>query len=690
MVSEVSLDFETFSEIDLRVHGLDRYSRAAEVLMCAYRFDGGQQLFWQRSDGPFPRALAEALEDPHVLKWAFNAQFERVIALRALNLRITVEGWRCTQALAYMQSFAGGLEEIGAQIGLPLDKMKSKEGKRLIKMFCGPQRVTKRQTRRIRDDFTDPTDWEEFCRYCQQDEVSETAMRRRLIQYPVPPQEWRLYELDQIINDRGLPVDLDFVRGSIEIARRRTDELVAEMREITGLLNPNSTGQLLPWLRERGYPFRDLQKATVAKVLGENSTPLTGGGRQLNDDAAISEDCFAVLELRQWAARISTRKHNAVLKAIGPDNRIRYVFQYGGASRTLRWAGRRVQTQNLPRTPKVLEAQKGLPSDAILSAVTDCIRAGDYDGIGLFTAEVMEAIVGTVRSMIRSHDGYEIGVCDLAAIESRVIAILSGCVRLIQVFVDGRDPYKDFGQTLYRCAYEAVTKEQRTGSKPAVLGAGFRLGGGSLIEGKRTGLWGYAESMGVNMTQAEAETAVEVFRETYPEIPQFWYDLENAAQRCVLHGQRVKVGLLTFEHMKPYMTIRLPSGRRLFYYKPRIERRTFVSKAGKPYTKLVLTYMGQQQKTGKWTRIASHGGKVCENVVQATARDVLGDGMLRAHEAEFYLIGHAHDENIVEFPLGSNQHNVEWLREIMSEPLSWLPGIPLDAAGYVSPFYKKD
>jgi DNA polymerase bacteriophage-type len=684
-VTRLHLDYETYSEADLRAVGLDVYSAhpTTRILLCAYAWDGGPVQFWQESDGPFPRDVAEALADPTVQKWAFNAQFERVITRRVAKIPTPIRNWRCTMALAYMQSFTGDLADVGRQLGLPEDRQKQKDGRRLITKFSKPQRISKRNPNPIRDELSDPEDWRRFCDYCVQDVVTETAVYSRLIRFPIPAEEWDLYELDQRINDRGIPIDLRFVQQAIRMSERRTNHLVQRMREITDLPNPNAVGQLLEWLQHHGYPWRDLQKATVQKALTEHRD--TPGGIGLHP---MAEE---VLRLRQWAARISPKKYGTVQAACGQGDRMRFVFQFHGASRTARWAGRRMQPQNMPRTPKALESPKGVPEGALLEIVTDLIRGGDYEGVELYAREIMELLVGCARSMIRAKPGHVLIVSDLAAIESRVIAWLSGCERLLNVFREGRDPYKDFGQTLYRCSYDAVTKEQRSNSKPAVLGAGYRLGGGELRDGKRTGLWGYAESMGVEMTQPEAERAVAVFRETYAEIPELWYALENAVLRCVHRGRTVSVGAVTFEMVKPYLTVILPSGRRLYYYKPRITRETFVSrKTGKPYEKLVFSHMGSDQKTGQWRRMASHGGKLVENLVQAIAREVLVVGMRRAAADGFNIVLHVHDEIVALHPPGDNRHTLERLREHMMAPIPWLPGLPLDAAGYTAEIYRKD
>lgn len=681
-MTTLHLDYETYSEHDLRKAGLDVYSRDCEVLMCAWSFDDGPIQHWTLDNGSFPREVADALADPRVIKWAFNSQFERTITRRALRIKTPIASWRCTQTLAYMLSFSGGLADVGAQIGLPEDTQKMKEGPKLIRLFCMPNRITKNQPLRRRDSMTDHAAWERFCAYNIGDVRTETAILRRLSRYPVPESEWALYHLDQRINDRGMPVDVEFCEQAIVMAGRRTAEHVGELRRITGLANPNSTPQFLPWLRDRGYPFADLQKATVQKVLTEDEE-ITGG--------IVTREARAALKLRQWAARISTRKFGSVLRALGPDGFIRFLFQFAGASRTNRWAGRRVQTQNLPRTPKLLLSLPPFEPHELLSLVTDLIRFGDYDGLTLYAPEPLEAIVGATRGMFRAPLGYLFVVCDLSSIESRVIAWLAECIRLMQVFRDGRDPYIDFGTTLYDVEYEDVTKQQRQDSKPAVLGAGFGLGGGELKEGKRTGLWGYAESMGVNLTQEAAADAVEVFRETYPEIPELWYALERAAVACIKLQRPRTVGVVRFEWCKPFLVCVLPSGRRMYYYKPRLHKLQLVSKrTGNPYEKIAITYYGQDQKTGQWKRLSAHGAKFVENIVQAIARDALAEGITRAMAAGLDVRGHVHDEIILLARENEAAGQLVKLRELMVEPMPWWPDLLLDAAGYAAPFYRKD
>jgi DNA polymerase len=362
---------------------------------------------------------------------------------------------------------------------------------------------------------------------------------------------------------------------------------------------------------------------------------------------------------------------------------VRFLYQFAGASRTQRWAGRKVQTQNLPRTPKNIENYE------LLSQATELVRAGDYDALELFAGEVMNTLVGTVRSAFRAPEGYEFVVCDLSSIESCVIGWLFNCKRLLQVFRSGLDAYKDFATILYNVEYEEVTKEQRNICKPPVLGAGYRLGGGELTkEGKKTGLWGYAENMGIKLTQDESHKAVHVFRHAYHEIPKGWHDIEDKVEACVTTGISQRLGHLRFEMDGPFMKMILPSNRPIFYYKPQMRQMKWAD--GTPRKRLSFTYMGQHQKTGQWIRMENHGGRFTEQSVQGIARDVLAEGIKAAHAEEFRIVGHVHDEIKTLRRIGANRHDVAHLRECMIRPLAWAPGLPLNAAGWSGPIYRKD
>lgn len=698
MTDTLELDYETHSETNIKA-GLDRYSScpSTTVLMGAYALNGGPFVHWEAHKAPVPAELREALLDPKVERWAFNAQFERVITRRVLKINTPTRGWRCGMVLASLQGFAGSLDKVGEWVGLADEYKKDKAGHDLIKIFSIPHKPTKANPRVRRDWNTDPELWETFCQYNVKDCIAERAIRALLSRFPIPESEWELYELDQQINDRGLPVDRGFVEQAIIMAARRKAELTEQMRMITLLENPGSTGKLLGWLKNEGYWFDDLQKATVAKAVALDKAD---GYRKLTNDARD------VLALRQWQASTSVAKYPRILEMIIADDRLRFAYLMGGAGRTARWAGRGVQTQNLKSTPKSLA---DLP---VLDECNRIIRAGDYDGLGLYIREPMEALAGVVRSFIRARPGHQILACDLSSIESAGLGFLAQSPRLLNVFKEGRDPYKDFATEFYRKPYEEVTRAERGICKPPTLGCGYRLGGGNMRRGKRTGLWGYAEAMGVDMPREEAHRAVKVFRAAYPEIPKFWLDIEDAIAKTLTTGRQTEVQSLRFEYRKPYLMMWLPTGRPLYYFKPALRMVQVptgksltrpsrgLEEDGAPkgelieydetYEKLSFTYMGKQQMTNAWVRIASHGGKTTEQATQAMCRDILKMGLLRAGRAGWPIIGHSHDEIFCEVLVGDDRFTVEKLRAIMIEKIEGLEGMPLGAAGYTSNFYRKD
>lgn len=736
-MTRLHFDYETKSEIDLLDAGVDLYSgdQSTEVLMASFCLDDEPIQQWVPAEGQrMPSDLKEALRDPEVTKIAFNAQFERLITTRVIGIQTPYESWRCSMALAYMFSFMGGLDDIAQQMSLK--HQKDPRGRQLIRTFSIPNKPSKNQPFVWRDMHSDPEQWEEYKRYNIRDTETEHELWTKLVPFAMPDWQWELYHLDQIINDRGLPINRNFVEQALQIANRRKTELISEQNRITGLQNSNSSTQLLPWLQARGYPYRDLQKDTISKLLvaeeqavergdGSFPRPVWGTARvekkgKVVDEAVVyryddvtpeeaptldtlgrvvgtanlDPDCRVVLRFRQASSKTSTTKYEACMDGLAADDRLRHCFQYAGGSRTNRWAGRKIQPQNLPRTPKWLEPEGYINFDR-LDFCNSLIAAGDYQTLGVFAGEQMDAVAGCVRSCIQAPKGKRLVVCDLSSIESVVIGYVTNCERLLNVFRNGKDAYKDFATELYNKPYEDITKTERGNAKPATLGAGYRLSGGEIRDGKKTGLWGYAENMGIVLSKEESHEAVEKFREVYHEIPSAWYAIENAIVRAAQNGGRpVKWGPLEFEIKKPFLRVKLPSGRHMYYYKLRVEKVTAISRRGNEYEKYVISYMGKDQVTQQWCRIESHGGKFIENFVQAIARDILGFGMLAAHKFGFYIVGHVHDEIIAEQdendPVFTWQNLSKCMTEQLVKAYKWLAEVPLGAAGYDAPVYRKD
>ena len=672
----ISCDIESASEVDLKKHGLDKYARhpSTRILMIAYSIDGAHVKIWDCTSGePMPADLRAAFDDDDAVWHAFNAEFERNVIFQVWGIDIPPERWRCTMVRAYQQSFAGTLGQIGSYVGLPDHLQKDKEGDRLIRIFCMPQKVTKNQPFLWRDSLTDPEDWKRFLGYCVQDVVAETEILRRLDKFPSPAVEQEYYAITARKNQAGIPIDRKFIENGIVMAARRKNELLADLKAMTGLANPNSPAQLTAWLEARGFPFSDINKNTVKKVLAEHED----GQRVMTDEVV------AALELRQQAGRTSPSKFNAMLDRAHDDDMMRHAFQFCGASRTDRESGRGAQPHNLPRPPDWLEDEKWL------NEVTDTVRRGDYDWLSLLAAEPLDAIVGVIRSAFSAPEGYEFVVSDLVSIESVVFAYLSRDRVLMNIARDKLDPYKAFASAWFGVPYADVSKSQRKLSKPACLGCQYRLGGGAVRDGKKTGLLGYAENMGIIMTQAQSADAVRVWRETYPEGKQYWYDLENAIMQTIRTGERTRVGCMSFDLMKPYLRALLPSGRYMYYHLPRVSIEHGTWPNGDPYSKETISYMGKDQITGRWQRIYSHGGKFAENFTQALAREILYVGKLRAFKAGFDIRLTVHDEIGALRKIGDERFSLARLEACMTDPIDYLPDIPLRADGWVGPFYRK-
>ena len=699
------LDYETRSRADLKKVGVDNYARhpSTQVLMLGAAVNDGEPVLWEPHRRSMWSSLRSMLEDPDITLVAHNAQFERAITAQVLGIHTPPSRWICTMAMAYSLALPGQLDQLARDaLKLKDEYHKVAEGKRFISLFCKPRpqgHITAKRSHEFNDWNTHPEEWARFGHYCRQDVIVERKVFLTLRKYfPDLRGTFDLWAFDQQINEAGFPLDLELIDGAIRLTREASQRFRQRMVELTGLRNPNSTPQVAAWLKERGYPFASIGKNRVKIALKDFGDKMTDDAREF-------------LQLRLAAAKSSVKKFPAMQRAVASDGVLRNTLQFCGAGRTGRWAGRVAQLQNLPRPAKAVEPH--------LDFVRPLIREADYDTLEMLFGNVLDVLVSSIRSSIIAPEGKILNVCDLSAIELCVLAWISNCKFWLDVLASKKDPYKAFGVHYLRKPYEEISKSERNECKPAALGAGYRLGGGELVgtypDQTKTGLWGYAASMGVELTQEQARKAVAVYRELSPEIVQLWYDLENAARDCISDQQPRRVGMFLFDIHAPFMRIRLPSGRHLFYCRPRVEKKTIrktypiyktdekgsveLDSKGEPivlrieeedYDKWTVTYEGVHQQTKAWVRMDTHGGKLVENIVQAIARDVLVHGMLKARDAGFNIIGHVHDELISLDDEDDTDHNHLALEECMRHPPQWAKGLPLDAHGFQSKFYKKD
>lgn len=700
MPDHLHLDFETRSELDLSLVGAHNYAAhpSTRILMLAWTLNDRQVKLWEpHRVGCFhaprpehlPAELREAVLDPvNVVRVAWHADFERLIFRYCMGLDLPVRLWHDPMLTARYLALPGSLDDAGKVLGLKAADSKLASGSALIKLFSEPRSLGGQEglfgvTETLWNDWTThPREWEQFGGYCRQDVRAERAIDRKIARWGLPELQLQGWELDQRINERGIPVDMALVAGAARVAETERARLAERLFSLTGLDNPNSIPQMLEWARQRGYPFNALGKAFVNRALH------TGEGSEL------APECREALTLRQQAAKASVHKLDALRHGVSPDGRLRGQFVYGGASRTLRWSGTGVQMQNLPRPSKAVEQEMDL--------AVSLLRAGDHPAILRHFGKPLDVVVSAIRPMFRAPAGQRFVVCDLNAIENRMLGWLSRAPGILRVFAEKLDPYKDFATELYGKAYTDVTKDERNNSKPAVLGCGYRLGGGEDIldpngDEIKTGLLGYAAAMGVILTPEEAANAVKVFRNKFPEVKQHWFDLENAAVHAVRHpGEQVPVGQVVFHCQgTKILRILLPSGRALHYLHPKVEKE--MMPWGKE--KDVLSFMARDQKTRQWGRTKSHGGHLEENLCQALSRDVLLDAMLRAEDMGFAIVLHVHDEIGALQPLASPLGARE-LEACMSVTPEWAkaggnaigqewPDLPLNAEGYEDDHYRK-
>lgn len=682
------LDFETASEIDLKERGLDNYAKhpSTRVLMLAWAINDALPQMWFPHEGPLPEHLELMIRRSEIQKHAFNSEFERTIFREVLHIDTPFEAWSDPMISARYASIAGDLAFVGNVLGLKEDEAKIAAGKKLIAFFCKPKKKGG-----YNDHVSHPERWAEFVEYCRQDVIAERAIGRKLKAFALPSFEKKILKIDNDINWRGMPVDMVFVEKASAIAEQEKSERMAEFRALTGLENPNSRTQLLPWLKEEGYRFDSLGAALITRTLGNQ----TGAGFAGSE---MSEKGIKALKLRQVLAKSSTAKLDAIRNFVSADARLRNQYVYGGAARTLRWSGRAVQLQNLPR-----------PTIKDIQGAVKAILTGDINEVRKF-GPPLEVIASCLRSAFRAPEGYKFTVCDLSSIEVIGVGWVAECQAIIDTFEQKRDPYVDFGKYFYNKTYEeldpkasglspeekASRKDKRQTMKPAVLGCGYGLGPGEEEYDKKIGdfVWGglkgYGQNMNIDLPIETCQKAVGLYRETYDDVPKAWRKLEAAAIKAVQTGELQYTNKVAFGAVKPCKLLycNLPSGRRLHYIRPDLTEEKRRNYKGEEYTVQKLSYEGNT--IGHfWGSNWTWGGKLIENIVQAVSRDFLACGMLNATAAGMTIVGHTHDELIC-LEKVTDESALEKLRCCMIARPSWGEDVPLDAAGFEDVIYRKD
>lgn len=661
-MKEMSIDLETFSDIDISKSGVYKYAESDrfEILLFGVSIDGGPVQVYDLACGDqIPEEILSALADESVTKWAFNASFERICLSNWLKRShpeyflgysipedpagqyLNPESWKCTMIWSAYMELPLSLEGVGAV--LRLQNQKLKEGKDLIRYFCTPCKPTKANGGRTRNlPQHDSEKWMRFKEYNLRDVEVEMAIKKRLAKYPVPDFIWDEYHLDQEINDRGIALDMNIVRNAISFDGRSRETLTASMQAITGLENPNSVQQMKQWLADHGMEADSLDKKAVKELIrnSDNQTVLTA------------------LTLRQQLAKSSVKKYQAMQNAVCRDGRAHGMFQFYGANRSGRWASRLIQLQNLP--------QNHLPD---LEQARQYVMDGDYEMLDLLYGSVPAVLSELIRTAFIPRPGYKFIVSDFSAIEARVLAHLAGETWRSRVFAEGQDIYCASASQMFGVPVEkhGINGHLRQKGKIAELALGY---GGSV---------GALKSMGaleMGLLEEELQPLVNSWRASNPMITAFWWDVDRAVKTAITKRIPTKVRSICFFYKSGMLFIQLPSGRRLSYVKPRIGINQFGGKS--------ITYEGVGA-TKKWERIESYGPKFVENIVQAISRDILCHAMKTLRHC--FIVGHVHDELIIECNPVTDMQAV--CKQMEGSP-DWMPDILLRADGYETKFYKKD
>ena len=640
------IDIETFSDVDLAKCGVYKYaeSDAFKVLLFAYAYEDAPVRIVDLTRERLPDELRRALLSEHVRKVAFNANFERVCLSRHLGVYLAPESWKCTRILSLVAGLPSSLK--GAGSALDIEKAKMDEGRALIRYFCTPQKNKGGRRNRPEDA---PENWELFKTYCVRDVEAEREIEKKLSSVRISPQEHELYCLDQRINDRGARIDEGFVKAAISADFSSSQAYLHKAQALTGLDNPKSVAQMKRWVEEQtGQPVQSLAKANVKTLITDERTP---------------DNVREALRCRQLLGKTSTAKYQKMLDVAGSDRRIRGLFQFYGANRTGRFAGRLVQLQNLPRN-----------HSEPLDVMRDFVLQGDLESLELMFSAVPFALSELIRTAIVASPGNVLTVSDFSAIEARVIAWLAGETWMQEAFATHGKIYEATASQMFHVPMEKVTKgsELRQRGKVASLACGYGGGVGAL---KAMG----ADKMG--LTEIDMRDVITRWRQRCPAIVRFWSLMETAAITAVANNTAVAVRSgLTCAYRQNWLRVKLPSGRQLYYYAPKVET---VEKFGRP--RRVLTYAGVNA-AGQWRREETYGGKLVENVTQAVARDCLCVTMQRLEAEGFRIVAHVHDEVIIDGARGI----LGKVNEIMALPIKWAPDLILKGDGYETAYYRKD
>lgn len=660
-IRKLSIDLETYSPEELKKCGVYKYAENPEfeILLFGVSVNDSEVVVYDIACGNEPPdEILEALTDNSVEKWAYNASFERVclsVWLRrhhpgffkgygapddSVKGYLDPTGWKCSRIWGAYNGLPLSLEMIGAVLGF--EQQKLKEGKDLIRYFCSPCKPTKVNGGRTRNLPADaPDKWELFKKYNKRDVEVEMQIQKRLKNYPVPDSVWDEYHIDQMINDRGILCDTAVVENAIRIDALTKADLMQHLQRLTGLENPNSVAQMKDWLARQGVAIDSLGKKEVAALLKEN----------------IPEHVKQVLRLRQMLAKSSVKKYQAMQTAMCSDHRCRGMFQFYGANRSGRFAGRIVQLQNLP--------QNHLPD---LEEARDLVKRNDYAALDLLYDSVPQVLSELIRTAFIPKPGMKFVVSDYSSIEARVLAYLAGETHTIESFARGEDLYCATASAMFHkpVVKHGINGELRQKGKIATLACGY---GGSVGALKAMG------ALDMGLKEEELQPIVTAWREANPHIVKYWWDIDAAVMKAVKLHLPSQVGLVYIYYQSGMLFIKLPSGRRLSYVQPRIGQNQFGNDC--------VTYMGIEQQ--HWKRIESYGPKFVENIVQGVARDILCFAMKNLRDR--FIVGHVHDELIIEVPMETNMQEI---CDIMGQTPDWMLSLLLRADGYECMFYQKD